>query len=231
MYQIYIHTAPNGKRYVGQTCQRLERRWRNGHGYCRNPHFARAIEKYGWSNFEHEVVQLCETLEEANAVEKALIKEYRTNEVEYGYNISGGADGREKVAESTRQLMSKLRKGKFAGDKNPNFGRKHTAEERRKISDANRGLFLGEKSPLYGKHPSTETREKMRKAHKESEAFQEHMKKLNGSKAKRVLCVETGVVYPSARQAARETGFGQGNISAACRGEYEQSNGFHWEYI
>lgn len=231
MYQIYIHTAPNGKKYVGQTCQRLERRWRNGHGYCRNSHFARAIEKYGWGNFRHEVVQLCETLEEANAVEKALIKEYRTNEVEYGYNISGGADGREKVAESTRQLMSRLRKGKFAGCENPNYGRKHTEEERRKMSELQKGRFLGEKSPLYGKHPSEETRAKMSKSRKESEAVQDHIKRMNSAKAKRVLCIETGVVYPSAHQAARSTGFGQGNISAVCRGEYGQAYGFHWAYV
>lgn len=231
MYQIYIHTAPNGKKYVGQTCQRLERRWRNGHGYCRNPHFARAIEKYGWNNFTHEVVQLCETLEEANAAEKAFIKEYRTNEVEYGYNISGGADGREMVAESTRQLMSKIRKGKFVGCNNPNYGRKHTEEERRKMSEAQRGRFLGEKSPLYGKHPPEETRAKMSKSRKESEAVQDHVKKMNAAKAKRVLCVETGAVYPSAHQAARSTGFGQGNISAVCRGEYKQAYGFHWAYV
>lgn len=231
MYQIYIHTAPNGKKYIGQTCQRLERRWRNGHGYCINPYFSRAIEKYGWENITHEVVQTCETLEEANEAEKALINKYRSNDSKYGYNISAGADGRGTVADSTRQLMSKLRKGKYAGSKNPNYGKKHTEEARQKMSKAQKGRFVGEKSPLYGKHPSEETRARMSKSRKESETVQIHIAQMNAAKAKRVLCVETGVIYPSARQAARETGFGQGNISSVCRGLYRQTNGFHWKYI
>ena len=34
-YKIYVHTAPNGKRYVGITRQKLNRRWRYGEGYKR----------------------------------------------------------------------------------------------------------------------------------------------------------------------------------------------------
>ncbi len=37
--------------------------------------------------------------------------------------------------------------------------------------------------------------------------------------------------YVSAKQAGRETGFSQGNISNVCRGEQRQTNGFRWEYI
>lgn len=53
----------------------------------------------------------------------------------------------------------------------------------------------------------------------------------NPKKSKKVLCVETGVIYPSTYQVKRELGFSQGNISAACRGVYKQSHGFHWRYI
>ena len=44
------------KKYVGQTCQRPEKRWNNGRGYIENIYFWRSIQKYGWDNFEHEVV-------------------------------------------------------------------------------------------------------------------------------------------------------------------------------
>ena len=36
--------------------------------------------------------------------------------------------------------------------------------------------------------------------------------------------------YPSARQAERETGFRQGDISKCCKGKYKQAYGFKWKY-
>lgn len=48
---------------------------------------------------------------------------------------------------------------------------------------------------------------------------------------KQVLCVETGVVYPSTMQVEREIGFLQCNISKACCGKYKTAYGFHWRYI
>lgn len=41
-----------------------------------------------------------------------------------------------------------------------------------------------------------------------------------------VLCIETGVVYPSVAEAQRETGVM--NISMACNGKLRHSKGFHW---
>ena len=32
-YKVYVHIAPNGKRYYGITKKKVERRWRNGKGY------------------------------------------------------------------------------------------------------------------------------------------------------------------------------------------------------
>lgn len=231
MFKIYIHTAPNGKKYVGQTSQPENRRWRNGHGYVSNRHFYRAIQKYGWDNIHHEVVRRCETLKEANEIEADLIAELKSNDPKYGYNISGGGDGKNRVAESTRRLMSKARKGKRTGKSNPNYGRKHTPEERRVMSEKTKGRFVGEKSPLWGKHPSDATRAKMSASRKASKKARACIQALNQSKAKKVRCVETGDVYESARGAARKLGYSQGNISSACRGDHEKAYGFHWEYV
>ena len=41
-----------------------------------------------------------------------------------------------------------------------------------------------------------------------------------------VLCIETGVVYPSVAEAQRVTGIS--NISLACNGKLCHSGGFHW---
>ena len=56
-YSVYVHTNKvNGKRYVGITCQRPEDRWKNGSPYRRCPYFYKAIRKYGWNGFMHDVL-------------------------------------------------------------------------------------------------------------------------------------------------------------------------------
>ena len=51
-------------------------------------------------------------------------------------------------------------------------------------------------------------------------------------KGKRVLCVETGVIYESTMEASRETGLTQSNIWYCCNGQrYKTCGGFHWEFV
>lgn len=51
------------------------------------------------------------------------------------------------------------------------------------------------------------------------------------SNSKQVLCVETGVVYPSVHQIQRQLGFSRGNISSACNGRLKQAYGHTWKYV
>lgn len=56
-YLVYVHTNKiNGKKYVGQSSNIVER-WRNGgKNYFSSIKFFRAIQKYGWENFTHEIL-------------------------------------------------------------------------------------------------------------------------------------------------------------------------------
>lgn len=49
--------------------------------------------------------------------------------------------------------------------------------------------------------------------------------------SKEILCVETGKIYYSAMEAARQSGINRGNLSACCRGERKTAGGFRWRYI
>ena len=110
-YKIYIHkNRINGKMYIGQTKQPLERRFRNGEGYIHCPKFYAAIQKYGWENFEHIIVKSNLTKEEANIEEINLIKKYQSTDINYGYNITDGGD------------FTPCLKGK----ENPFYGKHHT---------------------------------------------------------------------------------------------------------
>jgi hypothetical protein len=57
--------------------------------------------------------------------------------------------------------------GKYDGEKNPRFGCTLTDETKKKISIGLKGKMAGEKNPIYGKPRSLETRLKISKTHKE----------------------------------------------------------------
>lgn len=113
-YCVYCHRNKiNGKRYIGQTKQNIERRWGdNGCNYKGCIHFNRAINKYGWNNFEHYIIQDGLTKEEADELEKLNILAYNTTNANFGYNIDkGGSHGGHPHTEETKAKMSKSKKG------------------------------------------------------------------------------------------------------------------------
>ena len=122
-YTIYCHrNVINNKAYIGQTCQKLNRRWRDGEGYRHCSYFYHAIEKYGWNNFEHFIIFDNLTLDEANKKEKILIALFNTNNPQFGYNLEMGGENK-KHSEETKQKISNSLIGKMAGEKNPMYGK------------------------------------------------------------------------------------------------------------
>ena len=97
MFTVYMHVnKTNQKKYIGITSQKPEERWGfNGNNYTAQ-YFSRAIEKYGWDNFEHFI--LCENLteDEAKQLEVTLIEEYNTFDHGFGYNCTRGGEGNRK---------------------------------------------------------------------------------------------------------------------------------------
>ena len=83
MYTIYLHKNKiNNKVYIGQTIQdNLNDRWKNGLGYKTCTYFYNAIQKYGWDNFEHLILEQGQNLtkEELNQKEQYYINLYKAN--------------------------------------------------------------------------------------------------------------------------------------------------------
>lgn len=98
-WKIYKYTnLINGKVYVGQTKRTLSRRssGKSLMGYSRCTYFWNAIQKYGVENFKSEIlVDKINSQEEANRLEQFYIKQYKSNNEKYGYNISSGGNSRD----------------------------------------------------------------------------------------------------------------------------------------
>ena len=52
-----------------------------------------------------------------------------------------------------------------------------------------------------------------------------------GKHGKRVMCIETQVIYETTRQAERETGINHGNICQCCKGNLKTAGGYHWKFM
>lgn len=167
-FYVYIHTCPNGKKYVGITIRKPEYRWRKGEGYKSNKHFYSAIQKYKWDNIEHQVFEV-DTKEEMFFLEKYFIAYYQTNNPDFGYNNSIGG---EKSSEGCHFRCSEDKKIKISNSLKGHFGwtsgRHHSEETKRKISEAHKKKHLSEETKrkiresLKGFHHSEETKAKMK---------------------------------------------------------------------
>lgn len=95
-YILYCHTNKiNGKKYFGITTQKDCNRWRSGRGYMNQPVFYKAIQKYGWENFEHEIIEANLSEAEAKRLEQEYISKFHTyvnDPQSNGYNASLGGE-------------------------------------------------------------------------------------------------------------------------------------------
>lgn len=119
-YCVYLHTFPNGMKYVGITefGENPNERWKNGFGYMNNSDMFSAIVKYGWDNIKHEVLLSNLTKYGALKIEATLIKELDT--VRRGYNRANGNGYMVMCVETGEVFMSKSEAQKAAGVKSNN---------------------------------------------------------------------------------------------------------------
>lgn len=196
-YTVYVHISPSGKRYYGLTCRPVDKRWQNGRGYIKNEHFYRAIQKYGWDAFEHEIVAEGLTKEEACTLEESLIAEHHTQDYRFGYNISAGGEAN-RLAQSSKDKISEANKGKT-----------RTEEMKRKMSESR----MGHSSSLKG---GTLSEEHKRKIAESLRGKPHPHKEIEENKVK-VVC--NGIVYASITNCAKSYGVSQDKMSRWLSGD------------
>ena len=113
---VYKHTSPSNKVYIGITSKSPADRWASGFGYEHQVYFFRAIVKYGWVNFKHEILFEGLTKDEAEKKEIELIAQYNSTDLNYGYNIDLGGD-LHRLSVETRQKNKEKRDQKAQAQK------------------------------------------------------------------------------------------------------------------
>ena len=180
-----IQNKINGKIYIGQTINSIEKRFgshiKAANNKKNNSIIYKAIRKYGVQSFEVSVIDEAKDKETLNEKEKYWIKFYNSMDLAIGYNMAPGGEGgdlskyrkyrphteetKAVIRARTKEAMAilppekkeKLKplKGKFGKD-NPNYGRKASPEEIKKLSESHKGLpnpNKGKKFPYKARKP------------------------------------------------------------------------------
>ena len=218
MYTVYQHKNKiNGKIYIGITSQKPEDRWGSqGCNYKSSPHFYSAIQKYGWNNFEHNILFTELTKEEACLKEQELIKQFNLMNREHGYNSTSGGDVFS-MNEETKQKISQA----MMGNKN-GLGHPCSEEKKKKISEAQKGREF-----------TKEHKQKLSEAAKNrhvpcSEDKKQTLKEKSHKKP--VYCEELDKVFESVQECGRQLGIPATNISKLCNGRGKTLKGYHLRY-
>jgi predicted GIY-YIG superfamily endonuclease len=231
-YSVYIHTCPNGKKYVGITRRSPRRRW-GSDGRCyreHNAHFYSAIQKYGWDKIKHEIVMDGLTKQDAEWYERYYIEIYQTTDREHGYNHATGGvvNSAWKMPDSFFELHGKsVDKYSFDGKY---LGRYRTLTEAAEsvgakgssqISSCCNGkvrcifsyVFRWPGDP-FDKYPVARVSNDPRPV---------EMLDANGAVV---------ATFPSCGEAERQTGIPNTNIIKVCRGDKsrKKAGGYFWRY-
>lgn len=235
-FKLYIHISPSWKYYVGITSLKIGYRWgKNGHGY-KTQYFQRAIEKYGWDNFIHIVVADKLSKHEACELEKIFIKELKSNNPKYGYNLSTGGECSNigvHFSDETRKAMSENASISVKQyTKDGKFVRKW-----RSMREAGRELGIDESSIAKCCKGEYKTSKGFVWRYKDDEFDKFDMERYSQPKRRiRVKQFSTDgeliKVWNSITEIKETMGISTGMISACCKGNKKRKivGGFVWRY-
>ncbi|MBR6517149.1 MAG: hypothetical protein IKT40_09975 [Bacilli bacterium] len=223
-------------------------------GYKNNEYFTNAINKCGWDNIQHIILYKGLTKEEAENKEIELIAKYKSNQREYGYNIANGGHVH-CVSNETKEKISKNNarywKNKQLSEETKNkirrkrLGQHQSEEAKMKISKNNAHYNLGKHLSSYQKQRISETHKGIKITEKAKQkrklTYQkrypngfhhtlEAIEKMKIIKSIPVICLETNIIYSSAKEAKRQTNINDTTIGLCCKDIRKTAGGFHWKY-
>nr|DAI99448.1 MAG TPA: intron associated endonuclease [Caudoviricetes sp.] len=197
----------NNKVYIGITTKTLEHRKRIHirDSKTKDTYFYRALRKYGENNFEWEIIDSAETMEELEELERYYINLYDSfNNKKKGYNSTSGGYNLYEITDEERRNRSKRAKG----ENNPMYG---------------------VESPMKGKHFTEEHKSKISNALKKS--YRPHVVGGSNPSAKRVINLDTKEIFETLTDASKKYGISRQMIGKVCNGHNKTAKGFRWAFI
>lgn len=182
----------NNKIYIGQTTTTFEIRKathiRELKLNRKNSYFYNSIKKYGIENFEWEIIEKCDSIDELNLAEEWYIRKFDSYYNGYNMTFGGGNNCGYKFSEEHRRKLSEAHKGSkhhFFGKVHPNKGKKIHTEKFKKEA------VIWLKKANVGRRLSEEHKRKISKVHKGKKLSKEHIEKLRISNIGRKHTEET----------------------------------------
>lgn len=248
-----IENLVNGKVYIGQTVNSVERRWqahrsmlkRNNHD---NFYLQNAWNKYGEDSFVFKVI--CESdINSLDDIEINLIDKFR--KLNKCYNLESGGNAQKELHDTTKIKLSKAVKNLHKTDLE--YRQKYLEAKARQVICIDTGeiyISIAEASRELGINYDNihqvcignNNCARGNDGHYYQFAYYEKgveykLKKIKNLKTpKAVVCVNTGETFNSTREAAQKTGVGQSHISQCCNGKrrfagrMENGDWIIWEF-
>ena len=222
MFSVYHIRRPGMKSnegYIGVTSRpktrkkahfAAARRSRHENGYLQN-----VIQKY----LDIEFVILHSNLSRTEAY---MAEEFYRPTAKVGWNINAGGDIGYEISDETKAKIGAAQ----SGSKNHMYGRTHSAEVRARISIGNKNKVVSEahkqavSKAQSGKVLSDSTKALLRAANLCGKS----------AKARKVLCIETGITYDAISEAAAAIGIHYSGIAKACAGKQQTAGNYTWKY-
>ncbi len=221
----------NNKIYIGITTRELskrkERHIADAFNKESNLSFHRSLRKHGLENFTWDILEdSIKSKEQLNKRERYWIKKLKSNNAEFGYNLTSGGDGGdtysnnpryEEICEKHRQVMlNETPEAKYNRTKKLK-GQRRSKSTREKISKARMGIVFTEE---HIKNIGIKVRESLigRKIY--------NIRKVNCLNSDGTF-IKT---YESAADCARDLNIPKQGIWAVCNNIRKQHKGYKFEY-
>ena len=141
-----ITNKVNNKVYIGQTIRGFDKRYQGDlKRYVKNTPLKRSIKKYGIENFDIcKIYDIAFSKEELDIKEVSWIRIFKSNNKEFGYNLTEGGNGTKGYipSDSQREKQREVLKGRYCGEDNPNYGNHWTDEQRLHLSKIRKEKFI-----------------------------------------------------------------------------------------
>ena len=215
---IYKYTSPSGKSYIGQAINSLKQRaGHNGKQYKGCAQFYQAIQKYGFENFEVEILAEVPQ-EQLNEMETKYIQIFNTLSPN-GYNISAGGKSFSYNREKRKVYQYSTEDGHLIKEWN---SRKDAEQSFGVSTPVLQSVLEGRSFTQWGYHWS----------YLKMDKFPINERLINPTEKKVEMYSLQGEYiksFKSIAEAARETDSERSAIKRCCRGELHYHNGFIWK--